>query len=199
MVLHSLVGLFSLGACAQCNALRPAYLLSYLSSSTFLLYSFILTASSYVPAGEAVLLFVYVYGLHSMCVCVGWWVVESRPLGLFLRCYWVVFIGEVWVSTTSLLFPSFFHSEWRKTITEKKGVASRHSLWGPGIGRSNWERKKEREPYPGDGHVRRFSFYHFLYYVDVFSFPSLRGIQGIWWYRFFFFSAAFDMSRDGMR
>ena len=112
MVLHSLVGLFSLGACAQCNALRPAYLLSYLSSSTFLLDSFILTASSYFPAGEAVLLFVYVYGLHSMCVCVGWWVVESRPLGLFLRCCWVVFIGEVWISTTSLLFflPSFIQS-----------------------------------------------------------------------------------------
>ena len=40
-------------------------------------------------------------------------------------------------------------------------------------------KEKKREPYPGDGHVRRFSFYRFLYYVDVFSFPSLRGIQGI--------------------
>ena len=41
--------------------------------------------------------------------------------------------------------------------------------------------------------------FYFLSYFDIFSFPSLRGIQGIWWYRFFFFSAAFDMSRDGMR
>ena len=179
--MHSLVGLFSLGACAQCNALRSAYFLSYLSSSTFLLDSFILTASSYFPAGEAVLLFVYVYGLHSMCVCVGWWVVESRPLGLFLRCYWVVFIGEVWVSTTSLLFSPFFLSEWRKTITEKKGVASLHSLWGPGIGRSNWERKNERENHtPGTDMLGVFLFIIFLTTSASFLSPRYGAFRAFW-------------------